>query len=161
MSVEAEMGFADLGRHRVKLGSWVREDVCKSRNGLRGPGRRRVSLHNVYLLPKSQIIWDLGCQNAQITSIWDLGFGISAKNTNYNLGFGILAFGISVFGFRIWAAGIAQCSEDKLLISTSSRKRSGRPKNEVWQHFNTIPTDSTNEKKDLHSEAACKFCKQK
>ncbi|RHZ88101.1 hypothetical protein Glove_26g277 [Diversispora epigaea] len=46
----------------------------------------------LYVLPKSQIIWDLGRQNAQITSIWDLGFGISAKNTNYNLGFGILAF---------------------------------------------------------------------
>ncbi|RHZ76843.1 hypothetical protein Glove_188g39 [Diversispora epigaea] len=52
-------------------------------------------------------------------------------------------------------------SEDELLISTSNRKRSGRPKNEVWQHFNTIPTDSTNGKKDLHSGAACKFCKQK
>ncbi|RHZ55870.1 hypothetical protein Glove_410g98 [Diversispora epigaea] len=48
----------------------------------------------LYVLPKSQIIWDLGCQNAQITSIWDLGFGISAKNTNYNLGFGIWDFGI-------------------------------------------------------------------
>ncbi|RHZ82688.1 hypothetical protein Glove_105g9 [Diversispora epigaea] len=47
---------------------------------------------NVYVLPKSQIIWDLGRQNAQITSIWDLGFGISAKNTNYNLGFGIWDF---------------------------------------------------------------------
>ncbi|RHZ57126.1 hypothetical protein Glove_393g4 [Diversispora epigaea] len=48
----------------------------------------------IYVLPKSQIIWDLGCQNAQITSIWDLGFGISAKNTNCNLGFGIWDFGI-------------------------------------------------------------------
>ncbi|RHZ70422.1 hypothetical protein Glove_271g90 [Diversispora epigaea] len=52
-------------------------------------------------------------------------------------------------------------SEDELLISTSNRKRPGRPKNEVWQHFNTIPADSTNGKKDLHSGAACKFCKQK
>ncbi|RHZ58763.1 hypothetical protein Glove_368g25 [Diversispora epigaea] len=53
----------------------------------------------LYVLPKSQIIWDLERQNAQITSIWDLGFGILAKNTNYNLGFGILAFGISAFEF--------------------------------------------------------------
>ncbi|RHZ50781.1 hypothetical protein Glove_492g23 [Diversispora epigaea] len=52
-------------------------------------------------------------------------------------------------------------SEDELLISTSNRKHSGRPKNEVWQYFNTIPADSTNGKKDLHSGAACKFCKQK
>jgi BED zinc finger len=52
-------------------------------------------------------------------------------------------------------------SEDELLISTSNRKRPGRPKNEVWQHFDTIPADSTNGKKDLHSGAACKFCKQK
>ncbi|RHZ68599.1 hypothetical protein Glove_294g18 [Diversispora epigaea] len=49
--------------------------------------------NRLYVLPKSQIIWDLGRQNVQITSIWDLGFGI-------------LAFGISAFGFRIWAAGI-------------------------------------------------------
>ncbi|RHZ84382.1 hypothetical protein Glove_82g9 [Diversispora epigaea] len=49
---------------------------------------------SLYVLPKSQIIWDLGRQNAQITSIWDLGFGISA-------------FGILAFGFRIWVAGIA------------------------------------------------------
>ncbi|RHZ82231.1 hypothetical protein Glove_110g42 [Diversispora epigaea] len=52
-------------------------------------------------------------------------------------------------------------NEDELLISTSNRKRPGHSKNEVWQHFNTIPADSTNGKKDLHSGAACKFCKQK
>ncbi|RHZ83493.1 hypothetical protein Glove_92g25 [Diversispora epigaea] len=52
-------------------------------------------------------------------------------------------------------------SEDELLISTSNRKRPGHPKNEVWQHFNTISADSTNGKKDLHSGAACKFCKPK
>ncbi|RHZ49265.1 hypothetical protein Glove_526g50 [Diversispora epigaea] len=52
-------------------------------------------------------------------------------------------------------------NKDELLISTSNRKRPGRPKNKVWQHFNTIPADSTNGKKDLHSGAACKFCKQK
>ncbi|RHZ73725.1 hypothetical protein Glove_229g27 [Diversispora epigaea] len=54
----------------------------------------------LYVLPKSQIIWDLGRQNAQITSIWDLGFGISVKNTNYNLEFGIWDFGI--WDFDIW-----------------------------------------------------------
>ncbi|RHZ52595.1 hypothetical protein Glove_460g65 [Diversispora epigaea] len=52
------------------------------------------------MLPKSQIIWDLGHQNAQITSIWDLGFGISAKNTNYNLGFGIWDLEFWHLGFR-------------------------------------------------------------
>ncbi|RHZ48672.1 hypothetical protein Glove_543g101 [Diversispora epigaea] len=54
-------------------------------------------------------------------------------------------------------------SEDEFLISTSNRKRPRHPKNEVWQHFDTILilTDSTNGKKDLHSRAACKFCKQK
>ncbi|RHZ81835.1 hypothetical protein Glove_117g374 [Diversispora epigaea] len=51
--------------------------------------------------------------------------------------------------------------EDELLILTSNRKHSGHPKNEVWQHFHIIPADSTNGKKDLHSGAACKFCKQK
>ncbi|RHZ57261.1 hypothetical protein Glove_391g13 [Diversispora epigaea] len=68
----------------------------------------------LYMLPKSQIIWDLGCQNAQITSIWDLGFGISAKNTNCNLGFGIWDLGfrqkilivIWDLGFGIWDFGI-------------------------------------------------------
>jgi len=52
------------------------------------------------MLPKSQIIWDLGRQNFKllIFRIWDLGFGISAKNTNYNLGFGIWDFGIWDFG---------------------------------------------------------------
>ncbi|RHZ80891.1 hypothetical protein Glove_131g61 [Diversispora epigaea] len=57
-------------------------------------------LLGLYVLPKSQIIWDLGRQNAQITSIWDLGFGISAKDTNYNLEFGIWDFGI--WDFDIW-----------------------------------------------------------
>ncbi|RHZ47029.1 hypothetical protein Glove_595g3 [Diversispora epigaea] len=52
-------------------------------------------------------------------------------------------------------------SEDELLISTSNRKHPGHPKNEVWQHFDTILVNSTNEKKDLYSGAACKFCKQK
>ncbi|RHZ49270.1 hypothetical protein Glove_526g34 [Diversispora epigaea] len=59
----------------------------------------------IYVLPKSQIIWDLGRQNAQITSIWDLGFGILAKNTNYNLGFGIWDFGIWDFGIWILNLG--------------------------------------------------------
>ncbi|RHZ89822.1 hypothetical protein Glove_9g369 [Diversispora epigaea] len=59
----------------------------------------------IYVLPKSQIICDLGCQNAQITSIWDLEFGILAKNTNYNLGFGIWDFGIWDFG--IWILNLA------------------------------------------------------
>ncbi|CAG8750140.1 8932_t:CDS:2, partial [Dentiscutata erythropus] len=58
-------------------------------------------------------------------------------------------------------ADLGDVREDELLISTSNRKRPGRPKNEVWQHFDTIPVDSTNGKKDLHSGAACKFCKQK
>ncbi|RHZ85495.1 hypothetical protein Glove_65g41 [Diversispora epigaea] len=62
--------------------------------------RRRNRPLTVYVLPKSQIIWDLGRQNAQITSIWDLGFEISAKDTNYNLGFGIWDFGI--WDFSIW-----------------------------------------------------------
>ncbi|RHZ44227.1 hypothetical protein Glove_750g24 [Diversispora epigaea] len=48
----------------------------------------------LYVLLKSQIIWNLGRQNTQITNIWDLGFEISAKDTNYNLGFGIWDFGI-------------------------------------------------------------------
>ncbi|RHZ72683.1 hypothetical protein Glove_241g31 [Diversispora epigaea] len=42
MFMEAEMGFADLEGRSVKLGSWVREDVCRSRNGFRGPGERRA-----------------------------------------------------------------------------------------------------------------------
>ncbi|RHZ72728.1 hypothetical protein Glove_239g14 [Diversispora epigaea] len=63
----------------------------------------------LYVLPKSQIIWDLGRQNAQITSIWDLGFGISAKNTNYNLGFGIWDFGIWDFGIWILNLGGSLC----------------------------------------------------
>ncbi|RHZ56813.1 hypothetical protein Glove_396g36 [Diversispora epigaea] len=60
---------------------------------------------SLYVLPKSQIIWDLGRQNVQITSIWDLEFGISAKNTNYNLGFGIWDFGIWDFGIWILNLG--------------------------------------------------------
>ncbi|RHZ80269.1 hypothetical protein Glove_137g87 [Diversispora epigaea] len=63
-----------------------------------------ISTSELYVLPKSQIIWDLGCQNAQITSIWDLGFGILAKNTNYNLGFGIWDFGIWDFG--VWISNL-------------------------------------------------------
>ena len=77
------------------------------------------------MLPKSQIIWDLGRQNpkllvfgtskSQITSIWDLGFGISAKNTNHNLGFGIWDFGIWDFGIWILNLGgryiVAVCVE--------------------------------------------------
>ncbi|RHZ78487.1 hypothetical protein Glove_164g23 [Diversispora epigaea] len=68
--------------------------------------RKVQELHHirVYVLPKSQIIWDLGRQNAQITSIWDLEFVISAKNTNYNLGFGIWDFGIWDFG--IWISNL-------------------------------------------------------
>ncbi|RHZ83739.1 hypothetical protein Glove_88g49 [Diversispora epigaea] len=48
-------------------------------------------------------------------------------------------------------------SEDELLISISNRKRPGCPKNEVWQHFNTIPADSKNGKKDLHSGQHANF----
>ncbi|RHZ76199.1 hypothetical protein Glove_202g14 [Diversispora epigaea] len=66
----------------------------------------------IYVLPKSQIIWDLGHQNAQITSIWDLGFGISAKNTNCNLGFGRWDFGIWNFGIWILNLGGSTCSHD-------------------------------------------------
>ncbi|RHZ83935.1 hypothetical protein Glove_86g229 [Diversispora epigaea] len=52
-------------------------------------------------------------------------------------------------------------NENELLISISNRKCSGHSKNEVWQHFDIIPADSTNGKKDLYSGAACKFYKQK
>ncbi|RHZ83384.1 hypothetical protein Glove_95g15 [Diversispora epigaea] len=64
--------------------------------------QKRISNMHIalYVLPKSQIIWDLGRQNAQITSIWDLGFGISAKNTNYNLGFGIWDLGFRHLDFE-------------------------------------------------------------
>ncbi|RHZ72433.1 hypothetical protein Glove_242g221 [Diversispora epigaea] len=65
----------------------------------------------LYVLPKSQIIWDLGRQNAQITSIWDLGFGILAKNTNYNLGFGIWDFGI--WDFSIWISNLGGSTVDQ------------------------------------------------
>ncbi|RHZ52874.1 hypothetical protein Glove_456g9 [Diversispora epigaea] len=116
MSVEAEMGFTDPGGRRIS--SWVREDVCGSRNGLRGPGGRRAR-------------------------------GFVRMSVKVEMGFA---------NPREWLV----CTiEDELLISTSNRKRPGRPKNEIWQHFNTIPADSTNGKKDLHSGAACKFCKQK
>ncbi|RHZ62743.1 hypothetical protein Glove_335g52 [Diversispora epigaea] len=52
----------------------------------------------LYVLPKSQIIWDLGCQNAQITSIWDLGFGI------WNLEFRHLGFRHLDFEFERMSA---------------------------------------------------------
>ncbi|RHZ85776.1 hypothetical protein Glove_60g49 [Diversispora epigaea] len=42
-----------------------------------------------------------------VFGIWDLGFWQKILIIIWDLGFGILAFGISAFGFRIWAAGIS------------------------------------------------------
>lgn len=52
-------------------------------------------------------------------------------------------------------------SEELVVVSESSKKRkSGRPKNEIWQCFNILPVDSSTGKKDLHPGAQCKFCNQ-
>ena len=50
---------------------------------------------------------------------------------------------------------------EELEVPVSNKKRKGRPKNEIWQHFDILPVDSSSGKKDLHSGAQCKFCKQK
>ncbi|RHZ89167.1 hypothetical protein Glove_18g15 [Diversispora epigaea] len=61
----------------------IKKDLNKYVCNVRRYEGRAIAIDLVlYVLPKFQIIWDLGRQNAQITSIWDLGFGISAKNTN-------------------------------------------------------------------------------
>ncbi|RHZ77074.1 hypothetical protein Glove_186g2 [Diversispora epigaea] len=75
---------------------------------------------NIIRVAKSQIIWDLGCQNAQITSIWDLGFGISAKDTNYNLEFGIWDFGIWDFGIWILNLGGRYSQHSPLLLQVTT-----------------------------------------
>ena len=56
---------------------------------------------DLYVLPKSQIIWDLGRQNPKLLvfGIWDLGFRQKILIIIWDLGFGILAFGILAFGF--------------------------------------------------------------
>ncbi|RHZ62748.1 hypothetical protein Glove_335g24 [Diversispora epigaea] len=59
---------------------------------------------------KSQIILNLRCQNAQITSIWNLGFGILAKDTNYNLKFEIWNFDIWDFGIWILNLSSSACN---------------------------------------------------
>ncbi|RHZ85496.1 hypothetical protein Glove_65g40 [Diversispora epigaea] len=61
-------------------------NVSKSKSSLNTFGLpKTTSVPVLYVLPKSQIIWDLGRQNAQITNIWDLGFGIWDFGKKYQL----------------------------------------------------------------------------
>ncbi|RHZ69010.1 hypothetical protein Glove_291g19 [Diversispora epigaea] len=78
------------------------------------------------MLPKFQIIWDLGHQNAQITSIWDLRFGILAKDTNYNLEFGIWNFGIWNFGIWILNLGGSQAAIDAIATAAANLRKAHR-----------------------------------
>jgi hypothetical protein len=48
--------------------------------------------------------------------------------------------------------------EDFEILEVSNKKRPGRPKNEIWQHFFSTPVTLTGGKKDLHAGAQCKYC---
>ena len=48
--------------------------------------------------------------------------------------------------------------EDFEILEVSNKKHSGRPKNEIWQHFFSTPATLTGGKKDLHSGTQCKYC---
>ncbi|RHZ56855.1 hypothetical protein Glove_396g28 [Diversispora epigaea] len=144
-SVPSERLFSDAGIH-------VHEDVCGNQNGL---CRSRGHTVKLCLWVREDVC---GSQNGLRELAGTYIKVIS--NPTYKL---CLWVREDVCGSQNGLRELAgtYINEDELLISTSNRKRFGHPKNEVWQHFDTIPADSTNGKKDLHSRAACKFCKQK